>query len=71
MWIMAMVYCATFSSGDACHGWVPPVRETTRERREVNIKTAVYAMDNAIKKKNGDLFFIDCQCIKVKDEFSY
>ena len=71
MWIMAMVYCATFSSGDACHGWVPPVRETTRERCEVNIKTAVYAMDNAIKKKNGDLFFIDCQCIKVKDEFSY
>ena len=71
MWIMAMIYCATFSNGDVCHGWVPPVRETTQEKCEVNIKTAVYAMDNAIKKKNGDLFFIDCQCVKVKDEFSY
>jgi hypothetical protein len=71
MWIMAMVYCATFSTGEMCRAWVPPVAESSREKCEANIKTAVYSMANAIEKKDGDLFFIDCQCIKVREEFKY
>ena len=27
MWIMAMVYCATFANGEMCRAWVPPVVE--------------------------------------------
>jgi hypothetical protein len=54
-----------------CRAWVPPVAEASREKCEANIKTAVYSMANAIEKKDGDLFFIDCQCIKVREEFKY
>ena len=46
MWIMAMVYCATFATGEMCRAWVPPVAESSREKCEVNIKTAVYSMAN-------------------------
>jgi hypothetical protein len=68
MWIMAMIYCVTFSNGDMCKGWVPPIAETTQERCEQNIKRAVYAMANAIDDRNGKLFYIDCQCINVKHQ---
>jgi hypothetical protein len=68
MWIMAMVYCATFSNGDMCKGWVPPIAEVTQENCEKNIKKAVYAMANAIEGRDGELFYIDCNCIKVRDE---
>jgi len=68
MWIMAMIYCATFPVGDVCKGWVPPIAEKTQARCEQNIKRAVYVMADAIETKGGELFYIDCQCIKVKHQ---
>ena len=44
------------------------IAEVTQENCEKNIKRAVYAMANAIEGRDGELFYIDCNCIKVRDE---
>ena len=56
------VACVDYSS------LYPSVSISENFSMDSKVGTIEYNIDGTIKKKNGDLFFIDCQCVKVRDE---